>query len=67
VRLDHLLSKEHLDRKTVQEPAICACQVGVLEGGDTGQLEPATVLHVSTTSSEVGKAVGNAAGNGEQI
>ena len=36
MRLDHLLSKEHLTPKGVEEPAACGCWVGVLVGGDTG-------------------------------
>jgi hypothetical protein len=42
VRLDHLLSKEHLIGKPIQEPTVRECRTGVLEGGDTGQSGPAT-------------------------
>ena len=36
MRLDHLLSKEHLPTKVGQEPTAPECGVGVLNGGDTG-------------------------------
>jgi hypothetical protein len=36
VRLDHLLSKEHLPAKAGKEPALPGCGGGVLDGGDTG-------------------------------
>jgi hypothetical protein len=38
VRLDHLLSKEHLPAKVGKEPAPSDCGGGVLNGGDTGEL-----------------------------
>ena len=50
MRLDHLLSKEHLTPKGVQEPTVDERSTGVLRGGDTGQSEPATVLRVSTAA-----------------
>jgi hypothetical protein len=37
VRLDHLLSKEHLHPKGCEEPALPGCGGGVLDGGDTGE------------------------------
>lgn len=37
MRLDHLLSKEHLPTKVGKEPALPACGGGVLDGGDTGE------------------------------
>jgi hypothetical protein len=37
VRLDHLLSKEHLASKDAQEPTVRGWRAGVLEGGDTGE------------------------------
>lgn len=40
MRLDHLLSKEHLPPKGGKEPATCECRVGVLDGGDTGEFFP---------------------------
>ena len=42
MRLDHLLSKEHLPVKAGEEPVLSACGSGVLEGGDTGQVVSAT-------------------------
>ena len=54
MRLDHLLSKEHLTPKGVQEPAVGERSTGVLEGGDTGQPEPATVFQVSTAAGASG-------------
>ena len=54
MRLDHLLSKEHLTPKGVQEPAVGERSTGVLEGGDTGQSEPATVFQVSTAAGASG-------------
>ena len=39
----------------------------MLTGGDTGQSEPATVLQMSTTSSGVGKTLGDAAGEGDKV
>ena len=62
MRLDHLLSKEHLVPKGTQEPTSAERAGGVLEGGDTGQSGPATVLRVSTAGVPVWKAVGDAAG-----
>ena len=38
MRLDHLLSKEHLTSKGVEEPASSDCGGGVLDGGDTGEV-----------------------------
>ncbi|GIJ52455.1 hypothetical protein Val02_93410 [Virgisporangium aliadipatigenens] len=38
MRLDHLLSKEHLPAKAGKEPALSECDGGVLNGGDTGEL-----------------------------
>lgn len=40
MRLDHLLSKEHLPTKVGKEPAARECRVGVLDGGDTGEFFP---------------------------
>jgi hypothetical protein len=40
VRLDHLLSKEHLPAKAGQEPVPPECGGGVLDGGDTGESRP---------------------------
>ena len=40
MRLDHLLSKEHLPPKGGKEPAVRVCRTGVLTGGDTGQSTP---------------------------
>ncbi|GAA3295184.1 hypothetical protein GCM10020218_090320 [Dactylosporangium vinaceum] len=37
MRLDHLLSKEHLQAKACKEPAPPECGGGVLNGGDTGE------------------------------
>jgi hypothetical protein len=37
VRLDHLLSKEHLPAEVGKEPASPECGGGVLDGGDTGE------------------------------
>ena len=37
MRLDHLLSKEHLPPKGGKEPAPSECGGGVLNGGDTGE------------------------------
>ena len=37
MRLDHLLSKEHLPAKVGKEPAPTECVGGVLIGGDTGE------------------------------
>ena len=37
MRLDHLLSKEHLPVKAGKEPAVLDCRTGVLDGGDTGE------------------------------
>jgi hypothetical protein len=39
VRLDHLLSKEHLRLSVwmVEEPVLPECGGGVLDGGDTGE------------------------------
>jgi hypothetical protein len=37
VRLDHLLSKEHLPSKDGLEPVLPECGGGVLDGGDTGE------------------------------
>ena len=37
MRLDHLLSKEHLPPKGGKEPALPECGSGVLDGGDTGE------------------------------
>ena len=48
MRLDHLLSKEQLIGKPIQWPRSAECADRVLEGGDTGQSEPATVFQVST-------------------
>ena len=48
MRLDHLLSKEHLVPKGTQEPRSAECADRVLKGGDTGQFEPATVPCMST-------------------
>ncbi len=48
MRLDHLLSKEHLPPKGGKEPAPPECGGGVLEGGDTGEFEPATAGGPST-------------------
>jgi hypothetical protein len=52
----------------VQEPAPPECGGGVLEGGDTGQLEPATVLQTSTATASAGawKVVEDAAGDGDK-
>ena len=46
MRLDHLLSKEHCSRESGTEPAPAGCVGGVLNGGDTGELEPATAPDV---------------------
>jgi hypothetical protein len=40
VRLDHLLSKEHLHLKGCEGPASPGCGGGVLDGGDTGEFFP---------------------------
>jgi hypothetical protein len=53
VRLDHLLSKEHLPAKVGEEPALPGCGGGVLDGGDTGESWPTTVGFLSTASSLV--------------
>ena len=57
--------------KAGQEPAPPECGGGVLIGGDTGQSEPATVLHTSTTrrcfgAGRCGNVVEDAAGEGAQ-
>ena len=39
MRLDHLLSKEHLQAKACKEPAPSECGGGVLNGGDTGEVK----------------------------
>ena len=44
MRLDHLLSKEHLPAKAGEEPAAPGCGVGVLDGGDTGESSPTTAI-----------------------
>ena len=66
MRLDHLLSKEHLIGKPIQEPRSAERADRVLKGGDTGQPEPATVLHVSTAGVPAGKTVEDAAGEGDK-
>ena len=56
--------------KTGQEPTVCECRTGVLEGGDTGQSEPATVFRMSTAVGAsvpaAWKSLGDAAGDGGQ-
>jgi hypothetical protein len=49
VRLDHLLSKEHLASTDAQEPNGPRVRAGVLEGGDTGECTAGNGSGVSTT------------------
>jgi hypothetical protein len=50
VRLDHLLSKEHLPTKVGKEPALPECGGGVLNGGDTGEFFPGNGWGSSSTA-----------------
>ena len=58
MRLDHLLSKEHLTPKGVEEPACRGCRWGVLIGGDTGEVGAGSGHRPSTASGLVLSGVG---------
>ena len=65
MRLDHLLSKEHLPAKVGKGPALPGCGGGVLIGGDTGKSEFGNGSFVSTALVSVGEwKAGDAAGAG---
>src|SRR5262249_37548970 len=66
VRLDHLLSKEHLPAKAGQEPAPAECVGGVLDGGDTGDAAVGNGLLLLVRPFGVGNAGVGAAGGGVQ-
>lgn len=53
MRLDHLLSKEHLHLKGCKEPALPECGGGVLNGGDTGESFPGNGRVPSSTATSV--------------
>ena len=53
MRLDHLLSKEHLHPKGCKEPAARGCRVGVLNGGDTGEFSFGNGRGPSSTATSV--------------
>ena len=54
MRLDHLLSKEHRGRETGCGACTARlCGGGVLDGGDTGEFDPATAGPASTAASAV--------------
>ena len=54
MRLDHLLSKEHLPPKGGKEPAPSECGGGVLNGGDTGESAAGNGHHGEYASTSVG-------------
>jgi hypothetical protein len=54
VRLDHLLSKEHLPAKVGEEPVLPECGGGVLIGGDTGVVDGRQRLALPSTAALCG-------------